>query len=155
MGRVTDNGLERLRDFASEASLQAPDVSGWSIGMHVHHCALGMIGMCNAVLESSPPVPKSRFSALRTLVLATGRIPRGRGKAPEMALPNPDLEPSELNALLDQSKVLIGRVAEANRDQWWEHFIFGSLNRDQTLRFIGIHNGHHLRIMTDIRAAAG
>ena len=57
----------------------------------------------------------------------------------------------------DQTTVttLIGRVTEAKRDQWWEHFIFGSMNRDQTLRFIGIHNGHHLRIMADIRAAAG
>lgn len=155
MAKTTDNGLERLRAFASEASLLAPDVSRWSVGMHVHHCALGMIGICRALLESSPPPPKSGFSAPRAFVFATGRIPRGRGKAPESALPDPDIGAADLRALLDQSEEMAARVAEAEPDQWWNHFAFGVMDRDQTLRFMGIHNGHHVRIIEDIRAATG
>jgi len=146
--------MEQLGAAVSDAALSVPDVSKWSVAMHVHHCALGMVRMCTAVLESSPPAPPSRFSAPRAFVFATGRIPRGRGKAPEGALPDPDVRPEELRALLDRSEGLIGQVARAEPGQWWEHFAFGTMNRDQTLRFIGIHNGHHLRIIADIRAAS-
>jgi hypothetical protein len=112
-----------------------------------------MIGICNAVLKSSPPPPPSRFSASRAFVFTTGRIPRGRGKAPEAALPSPDIGSEDLRALLDRSEELIDRVAEAEPDKWWNHFAFGVMDRDQTLRFMGIHNRHHLRIIADIRAA--
>lgn len=154
MPATTDHGLNRLRTSATEAaSLLVPDVSGWSVGMHVHHCALGMVGICDALLASEPPVPRSSFSVPRTFVFTTGRIPRGRGKAPDSALPSPDIEATELIALLGRSGDLLGRVADADPGQWWHHFAFGVMNRDQTLRFVGIHNRHHLRIIDDIRAA--
>lgn len=149
-----DNGLAQLRAAVADASLQRPDVSKWSIGMHVHHCALGMIGICEAVLASSPPPPPSRFSAPRAFIFATGRIPRGRGKAPEAAHPSPEIRPDELHTLLDRSDELIARVREAEPRQWWQHFAFGAMDRDETLRFIGIHNRHHLRIVADIRTAS-
>jgi len=155
MGRRIDNGLETLRESTAHADIQVPDVSRWTVGMHVHHCALGMIGICNAVLESSPPAPPSRFSAPRAFVFTTGRIPRGRGKAPAEAVPSPDIGTEDLRALLDRSESLIEQVADAAPGKWWKHFAFGVMDRDQALRFMGIHNRHHLRIVADIRAASG
>jgi hypothetical protein len=149
-----DPCLARLREAVADAGLQRPDVSKWSVGMHVHHCALGMVAICRAVLDSSPPPPPSRFSAARAFVLASGRIPRGRADAPEAALPNPDIRPEELHGLLNQADGLIVRVGEAEPGQWWTHFAFGVLKRDEALRFIGIHNRHHLRIIADIRTAS-
>ena len=133
----------------------APEVSGWSAGMHVHHCCLTMIGVCGLLIESESPPPDSRFSMLTRLVFLSGRIPRGRAQAPETVLPRTGISGDELLALLDASQRLLESACAARADSWFRHFRFGVLNRDQTLKFIGIHNGHHTRIISDILAADG
>jgi hypothetical protein len=91
-----DFGLEYFRASVGDASVRVPAISDWSIGMHVHHCCLAMIGICGSLKESVPPPPRSGFS---------------------------------------------------------RHFAFGVLRRDKALRFMEIHNRHHLRIISDIAAA--
>ena len=147
--------LSVLREAASSAHVMAPEVSGWSVGMHVQHCCLAMIGVCKTLIDSAPPLPDRRFSLLTTLIFLTGRIPRGRAQAPEQVLPVADVSGDELVALLDESEQLLESVRAARADSWFRHFRFGVLDRDQTLRFIGIHNGHHWRIISDIRATEG
>jgi len=84
-----------------------------------------------------------------SIVFASGRIPRGRAKSPDPAVPSEGVTEDELRVLLDES----GRQLEAARaappDAWFRHFAFGVLDRDRTLKFIRIHNRHHLRIVQD------
>ena len=147
--------LSALREAASRAEVTAPDVSGWSVGMHVQHCCLTMIGVCRLLVDSEPPPPARRFSLLTILVFLAGRIPRGRAQAPEQVVPSAGVSAGELAALLDESERLIESARASRADCWFQHFRFGTLNRDQTLKFIGIHNGHHSRIISDILAAEG
>ena len=147
--------LSALRQAATSADVTALDVSGWSVGMHVQHCCLTMIGVCRLLIDSEPPPPARRFSLLTTLIFLAGRIPRGRAQAPEQVLPGAGVSEEELVALLDESQQLLGSVRTARADSWFRHFRFGVLDRDQTLKFIGIHNGHHSRIISDIVAAEG
>ena len=155
MSRTGNNCLETLRAAVADAGLHAPDVSKWTVGMQVHHCALAMVSISTALLASSPPPPPSGLSIPRAVVLSTGRIPRGRGKSPPTAVPSAHIQQGDLLELLQQSDVLIRQVAEAESDQWWSHVFFGPMNRDQTIRFVGIHNRHHLRIISDIQRAVG
>ena len=148
-----DYGLEGLRTSVASAALRAPAVSEWSIGMHVHHCCLGMIEICESLIASTPPPPRSRFSLLTTIVFSSGRIPRGRGKAPDVALPRQDISPAELGKLLDRSERMLTEVRDLDPKAWFRHFVFGVLDRDKTRRFILIHNRHHLKIISDIVAA--
>ena len=145
--------LEAMRTHVSEASVLRPDVSKWSVGMHVHHCCLAMIGVCDSLLASEPPPPHTGFSLVTSAIFLTGRIPRGRGKSPAQVLPREGIEPEELADLLDQSEQRIELVAAAPPDQWFRHFAFGVMDRDRTLRFLQIHNQHHLRIVQDILGA--
>ena len=149
------SGLEELRAVVADAGLRARTVSGWSVGMHIHHCGLAMIGMSRALIASEPPPPPSRFSLITTLVFLTGRIPRGRGKAPDAALPQENVPQEKLVALLDESERACAAAEESDRATWFKHFAFGILDRDKTLRLIAIHNRHHLRIISDIRTARG
>ncbi len=153
MNKVADLGLGELRRCASEASVLRPEVSKWSVGMHVHHCCLAMIGVCDSLVASEPPPPRSGFSLITSAIFLTGRIPRGRGKSPEQVLPREGIEPDELAHLLDQAERGIRMVREARADRWFRHFAFGVLDRDRTLRFLQIHNRHHLRIAHDILRA--
>jgi hypothetical protein len=148
-----DFGLEHLRASVAKASRRVPSVSDWSIGMHIHHCCLAMIGICESVRDSVPPPPRSGFSLVPWLIFTSGRIPRGRGKSPDIVLPRPDVSSTELHAFLDQSEQLLAQADDLDPQTWFRHFAFGVLPRDKTLRFIQIHNRHHLKIIADIAAA--
>ncbi len=148
-----DYGVENLRTSVASAALRAPAVSEWSIGMHVHHCCLAMIGICQSLIASTPPTPRSRFSFRTALVFSSGRIPRGRGRSPDAVLPRQHISPAELSTLLDEAERILTEAHDLDPKTWFRHFVFGVLDRDKTMRLILIHNRHHLRIISDIVAA--
>jgi hypothetical protein len=146
-------GLDELKKFIPRADVLVPDVSKWSVGMHVQHCCLATIAVCDSLVASEPPVPRSSFSLVSSAIFLTGRIPRGRGKSPEQAIPREDIWTNELEGLLLDAERRLEAARQASRDQWFRHFAFGVLDRDRTLKFIGIHNRHHARIVQDILRA--
>jgi hypothetical protein len=146
-------GLRELRAAVADADLCVPAVSKWSVGMHVHHCCLGMIGILESLAGSTPPPPRSRFSLAATFVFLTGRIPRGRGEAPDSVVPDQDVSHDTLMELLDKSERMLAATSELDPGTWFKHFAFGVLDRDKAVKLIGIHNNHHLRIMSDIVSA--
>ncbi len=146
-------GLEELRDAVSSAQREAPDVSGWSVGRHIHHCGLAMIEICRALADSTPPPPPYRPFRLAALVFRTGRIPRGHGQAPDITVPETDISTDDLASILDQAELLVAEAGTLDPKSWFKHFAFGILKRDRAFRLFRIHNRHHLRIIRDIRAA--
>jgi hypothetical protein len=148
-----DCGLADLRNIAPSAAVLACEVSEWSVGMQVQHCCLATSGICRSLIASTPPAPRSGFSLVTSLVLLSGRIPRGRGRSPEPAIPREGVPIDELEAMLDESEQLLAEARQVGPNAWYRHFFFGVLDRDRTLKFIGIHNRHHLRIISDILAA--
>lgn len=87
---------------------------------------------------------------MRQIILLTGIIPRGRGKSPNAATPNEQTTESELRELLAETNQSVQKAAESDCDCWWEHFAFGIMKRDAALKFVEIHNKHHLKIISDI-----
>lgn len=146
-------GLDDLRNSVDHAKMSVPTVSHWSVGMQIHHCCLAMVGICKSLIDSAPPPPRSRWSPITSIVFLSGRIPRGRGKAPDVALPKQDISKEELLPLLDRSEKFIAEASQLDSERWFKHFAFGILNRDKSLKLLRIHNGHHLRIIADIVAA--
>ncbi|HKW14664.1 MAG TPA: DUF1569 domain-containing protein [Candidatus Krumholzibacteria bacterium] len=145
--------LEELRAAIASAQVTVPAVSGWSVGMHVQHCCLAMIGTCGVLTKSEPPPPPSRPPVIRVVVFTTGRIIRGRGQAPERALPQADISPAELTSLLEEAGRQVAAAGNLEPERWFKHFMFGVLKRDDALKFLRIHNRHHLRIVSDIVSA--
>lgn len=146
-------GLEDLREAVSSADRRVPAASDWSVGRHIHHCGLAMIAICRSLADSTPPPPPSRISVLGAVVFRTGRIPRGRGQAPKETVPEAEISPDRLAAILDQSEQLIAKAGSLDPKTWFNHFAFGILKRDRALRLIKIHNSHHLRIIREILSA--
>ena len=150
-----DYGLDDLLRSVEHSAVIASDVSHWSVGMHVHHCCLAMIGICQSLIASTPPPPQSRWSPITSLIFLTGSIPRGRGKAPDVALPKQDVSTEELLSLLDRSEQALAEASRLDSNRWFKHFAFGILNREKSLKLVRIHNRHHLRIIADIMSANG
>jgi hypothetical protein len=148
-----DYSLDRMREAIAHAEVVAPSVSAWSVGMHVNHCCLAMIGTCRVLEKSTAPPPPSRPPLIRVVVFTTGRFIRGRAQSPERALPRADIPVAELTSLLEEAERQVAAAGNLEAGRWFKHFMFGVLKRDDALQFLRIHNRHHLRIVSDIVSA--
>ena len=67
--------------------------------------------------------------------------------------PKRDISLEELLAVLDEAGRKLNDARQLDAGTWFKHFAFGVFDRDKTIKFIRIHNRHHLRIISDIMAA--
>jgi len=132
-------------------------VSGWSMLDHVEHLALAdeaSLHQLEAALErdSGPPL---RLGG--RLVLLTGWIPRGVGKAPEPSRPassGRNAVVARFEAVRQRVEELGGKLSQIGSSRGRaSHPVFGGLTAAQWLRFLAIHHHHHRKIIDAIRQA--
>jgi len=145
--------LDALRERLPDHAVSAPSVSRWSVGRHLEHCALAITSVVEQLEASRPPAPSAGFHAVRTAVMLTGRIPRGAADAPPGVVPEDGPDEAHTRALLDRAEAAAERARALDPGTWFRHFVLGVLDRDRALRFLAIHDAHHLRIVRDILAA--
>ena len=145
--------IEELTTLTDFAERRADAVSAWSVGTHIQHLSLAMSGISKALLASSSPMPPPRFSVPKFFVLLFGRIPRGRGRAPKVTIPEKESSKEEILVALAAARQGMEAAQSVPFDRWFQHPMFGPLTKDQTLRFVEIHNRHHLAIIKEILAA--
>lgn len=138
------SGLVPRRDVASA------DISGWSVGMHIHHCGLAMIGIARSLIECDEPVPSGEPGPNASMILKTGSIPRGVAQAPEVAIPTLDVTSRVLEKTLGESEAQLAQLPPVGDRCWFRHFALGVLVKREAVRFMSVHNAHHLEIVADI-----
>jgi hypothetical protein len=137
--------------------LRAERVSGWSVGEQVDHL-LKIVRANLDRLEERRPARRS-INLVGRIVLGLGRIPRGVGKCPA-SLCGSARARAELRSELAAVRARLAQVARATA-LWSDprplvgHPYFGGLTPKQALRFLAVHTDHHLRIVAEIRRAAG
>lgn len=132
------------------------DVSKWSIGQHVEHLALahsGVIARFESLIDGSV-TDRGGPTIMGHVILALGRFPRGRGKAPETTKPK-QVDQAKITQRLTGMRSRLARherdlARMAASDATFKHPIFGPLNAVQWLGFLDIHHRHHARIVSDI-----
>ncbi|MGC6431953.1 MAG: DUF1569 domain-containing protein [Jejuia sp.] len=77
-------------------------------------------------------------------------IPRGKAKSPKIVLPPEIILKESLVAQFNDAKGYLEKMDAVNEKQYFKHFIFGTLSKKQTLRFLLLHTHHHLKIVKDI-----
>ncbi|MCG8607339.1 DUF1569 domain-containing protein [bacterium] len=142
--------LNKIDQLIPQRVIRNEQVSKWSVGMQIEHALLATNRICQALAKSEPYTGKIKKSFLRRMIFFTGVIPRGRGKSPPGAIPREQATEAELRELLISAHQAARKAAEAHGDNMWEHFLFGVLKKDDALRFVEIHNKHHLKIISDI-----
>lgn len=143
-----------------ELHFTAPTVSKWSIVQHLDHILLvngSVLRNIGRILgETGENVENTgRPSWLGVLVLVSGRIPRGKGRAPDAVIPPSQPQRGEVRTSTEKSKQQLDALrSQANalgrQRGRIRHFVFGELNAAQWLRFASIHTRHHLRIIRDV-----
>jgi hypothetical protein len=156
-----DRQLERLAELLAEepdaTRLRAERVSGWSVAEQLDH----VLRIVEAQLErlAERRVAKRGINLVGRIILGVGRIPRGVGKSPAPVRGTAKSR-AELRAALAAARARLATLS-ADAALWGDprplagHPYFGGLTPRQVLRFLEVHTDHHLRIVADIRRAAG
>lgn len=147
--------LDRIEALIPASALAEPSVSKWSVGQHVQHMLLAHVGIAKLLNESVPGAEEHRgFNIRRMIAMGLGWFPRGRAKAPPGVIPDTTVEIAILVRLLKQAREAVQRIESADPKCWFRHHILGVMSAPQCLRFLAIHNHHHLKILRDIMKRA-
>lgn len=143
--------LTELKTYIEEGDQLANSVSSKGTYWHIDH-SLNVISKVIQVLKESNPDdfdPHSSF--LKSVIMFTGYMPRGKGRAPKQTVNQNEINRTELKKTFKQVQSASKSVASLSNDKTFDHPLFGWLTKKETIRFIGIHTHHHLKIIRDIR----
>jgi len=148
------NKLESYLDFFENhfpnLDKVAIAISSSSVGWHIAHSFNVLQKVIETSIKSDPSSYKMNFNWKRTYIFFIGRIPRGKGKAPQAVQPKDAITEQSLKEQLVKVKSLIADFSKLNAKSYFTHPYFGDLNKKQTLYFLELHTYHHLKIVKDI-----
>lgn len=163
------SALDRAVAWAGDPAAfgaRAEEVSEWSVGQHLEHLLLGdrrIVDLLAAAAAgedaASKPGQTGGPSWRGWIVLLTGFIPRGKGKAPDFTIPKQE-EREEVEAGFGQVVRNTHRLGECldaidRSPACIRHPALGTFTAAQWLRFAGVHHVHHEKIVREILRAAG
>lgn len=125
-------------------------VSKASIGWHLDHSLKVFNAVCTTTIQSNPEDYKWKFNIMRTLLFPLNYIPRGKAKAPKYVLPPENITEQDIRKQLETARFNLKALQNLPKTSFFKHFIFGKLNKKQTLRFLQMHTHHHLKIISKI-----
>ena len=151
----------RMRSLAAapeeELLLTLPNVSSWCSAEHLDHLTKASSSIFRRLSVADGVPPSSGINLIGRVVLTVGWIPRGRGKSPER-LYGSRANGAALLAAIDEAADLAQRLEphtlERSSAPVVAHPKFGGLTPSEAMRFVAIHNEHHLRIIADITRLA-
>ena len=144
--------VSELENYIPQQELIKPDVSASSIGWHIEHSLLTINLIVDTVKRSDPKDYKWSFNLWRTIIMMTKNIPRGRARSPKMVRPTETFNANTLLDHVNKTRQQIRILETCVTDNYFVHPYFNKLNLKSTIKFIGIHTNHHLKIIKDIAA---
>ena len=125
-------------------------VSNSTVGWQIDHSLLVINGIVEQLEISNPNEFQPKWNFPKFMVFTTGKIPRGKAKAPKVVIPTQVATQEELIAKLEVAKNNILKLNSFSENSFFKHPFFKDLNVKQTEKFLVIHTQHHLKIIQDI-----
>lgn len=141
------NEIKKLIPFAEKSDLS---VSKTNVAWQLDHSLKVMIGMSQLLKNSKPENFKPKFSFLKSFILFSGFIPRGKAKAPKEVNNRNKISVELLNEQVELLENLLLEVNVLPSNSYFTHPMFGDLDLKTSLKFMGIHTNHHIKIAKDI-----
>lgn len=143
--------IEELNTYIKDKDHRNTNVSQVTVGWQLDHALRVIIGVIKMLKASDPKQYKWKFSLSKIYIMSRGVIPRGVGKAPKsVRSKQQEFEMSYLEELVLAAKEELRDLDSIHSKAFFEHPYFGKMKKKETLKFIGIHTEHHLKIMRDI-----
>lgn len=144
------NLLLQLENHIPNLDKTNTNVSNSTIGWQIDHCLLVINGVISQLEISNPTEFRSKFNFPKFIVFTTGKIPRGKARAPKAVNPIEKATEIELQTKIELAKNNILKFSSFSENLFFKHPFFGDLNKKQTEKFLVIHTQHHIKIMEDI-----
>ncbi|AOW21509.1 hypothetical protein [Urechidicola croceus] len=141
------NEIEADIDFRDKLN---PTISKADVAWHLYHSLKTINTICEALKASNPEDFKSTFGLPKIFVMTFGIIPRGKARAPKSVKPPENILTKNIKSQLELARENVSLIQGLDRKKNFYHPIFGYLNKNKTIRFLGIHTNHHLKIVRDI-----
>ena len=147
--RNIEQRLEKLYKFIEDADKVNTSVSSANVRWHIEHSLLVIIKIISALTDSDPAQYKWKFNLARAIVFTINKFPRGKGKAPDAVNPK-QTEKTDFDALFSITREKIEELKKADPNKFYDHNIFGVLNKNNTFILLDIHTKHHIQIIEDV-----
>lgn len=147
---MLEKELKLIEDFIKFKEHKNLEVSKVSVGWHLDHSLKVLNSVLLAMKESDPKLYKKKFNSLRFITFILGKFPRGKAKSPKRVLPPEIIETVAIENQLEEVKRNLKIIDELKEGQFFDHPYFNHLNKNQTIKFLGMHTNHHLKIIKDI-----
>lgn len=144
--------IDRLESKIPRRDCSLPDVSKVDVAWHLDHSLKVVNSIHGELSVSDPQNYRPNFNPLRILVFTTGKLARGKGKAPDFTKPPATIRTEDIRSQLDTARQNLSAIPQMAERSHFRHPAFGVLHRDRAIRFLAIHTQHHLSIVDDILA---
>lgn len=142
--------LQTLITYIPFAEESNPEVSKTHVAWQIDHSLKVVIAIALALKSSNPLEYNPKFSMLKSAILTTGFIPRGKARAPKEVNNREAISIESIEEQIVEAENLFAEVELLPENSFFTHHMFGDLNLKTTLKFIGIHTKHHIKIIKDI-----
>ncbi len=149
--------MNNINNFLNQLETKIPyfetinkKISQGDIAWHIEHSLLTLNRITDFLKNSNPKDYKWKFNFIRIVVLTFKKIPRGKGKSPQVIQPKSNINKVSLLAHLSSTRNKIKELEVLSENKYFSHPFFGDLKLNQTINFLEIHTKHHLKIIEDI-----
>jgi len=142
--------IAALEQMIDHMGLSATQVSAKGIDWHINHSFKVISIVIKALKKSDPSTFRRKYNLLRSVIFVSGKIPRGKGKAPRSVLPPEVISKEDLFLQIKEARKQLTEMKDLHADSNFKHPYFGVLNLKMAQRFLDIHTNHHLKIIREI-----
>jgi hypothetical protein len=145
-----DKLIDKLAENIIHFEKTKNNISTSSIGWQIAHTSKVIARVVTALSTADKNLYVKKFSVLKYIILTTGKIPRGKGKAPKASLPEGEITLASLKENILKAKEKLALLNNIDNDNYFPHPLFGDLKLKEAKRFLTVHTNHHLKIINDI-----
>lgn len=142
--------VKRLEALIERPNALNSDYSQKPTYWHIDHSLKVIMGISVMLKKSKPELYKNKFNWNRFVTFLKGKIPRGKGNAPNGVMAERDVSKEDLIFQLKRAKVFLYEINEIPPNSFFRHSVFGYLNVKRSKQFMAIHTRHHINIIEDI-----
>jgi hypothetical protein len=126
------------------------EISKGNVGWHLDHSLKVINSVYQNIKESNPNDYQAKFNFLRFLTFTIGSFPRGKATSPKSVLPPEIIVKEDIENQLHLAIKNVETIISFDENQFFTHPLFKQLNKKQTIKFLGLHTNHHLKIVKEI-----
>ena len=145
-----ENRLNLLESYIPHSKSVDATISKADVAWHLDHSLKVLNAVAKSMEKSDPTLYENNFSLIGKICLRIGFFPRGKAKSPKyLASPEVILESAIVSQLAEARQHIKG-IKNLEDNAYFNHPIFGHINKKRVFRFMDTHTKHHLKIVKSI-----